>query len=730
MKTSNLIFKNAMVIILLLLMNNAFAQVYYVDRDNYLGNGSSNKWPGTLEQPKHDLQGDWFRVGLKPGDTVVIVQAASYGSIYMTSSGGSEDQPIVIKPYPGHTIISDASIIPSQFGVKLPVGVSNVHIQGPLKIIGREYSYVAEGNNTGLKLSNAEIYGCDHGPRLSGTTNSEFRDLEIHDLQTNGFQLRGSASAATGEPCKNILVENVNVYNVDDDRTPENSDADGFHSFGGEEIKFINCNTWNNAEDGFDLNSNAIMINCKSYGNDSGGLKVWRREGDNYAPKTVTAINCIFSDNGYDHDGESNDTNPGVKVSIGAALNLYNCVITDNYDQGLHVRVNLNDDPAGITYMPVKVYNTIITGTKEGAAIRDGGYLANPDMPLLESDYNLYYNNKYTNQGYTLGEHSIVNSEPLYVDAANLDFRPLENSPVINKGFDISSIDDVYAQYGLEDFSGNVRPVQSIIDIGAYEYTGNVQVTYTLTYTAGANGSISGVTPQVVEYSGNGASVEAIANSGYKFVSWSDGSTENPRTDVNVTGNITVTATFEANEDNGDNTYGLNYVAGENGSIMGNTNQTVNQGEDGTMVGAIPPAGYLFVGWSDGSTENPRTDVNVVGDISVTANFALGCENTTEETTTEKTAGSNSDSTIGESYNYFNSKKLKLYPIPAGNSVTILNGVSDAEASYEIFTLSGEKVKQGKVLSNTIDFSGLSKQIYIVKLKVNNKVSLHKVIKG
>jgi hypothetical protein len=31
---------------------------------------------------------------------------------------------------------------------------------------------------------------------------------------------------------------------------------------------------------------------------------------------------------------------------------------------------------------------------------------------------------------------------------------------------------------------------------------------------------------------------------GYHFVNWSDSSTVNPRTDTNVTGNITVTATF------------------------------------------------------------------------------------------------------------------------------------------------------------------------------------------
>ncbi len=67
---------------------------------------------------------------------------------------------------------------------------------------------------------------------------------------------------------------------------------------------------------------------------------------------------------------------------------------------------------------------------------------------------------------------------------------------------------------------------------------------YTLTYTAGPNGSVSGTTPQTVNYGTDGSPVAAVPNPGYRFVNWSDASTANPRTDVNVTGNVTVTANF------------------------------------------------------------------------------------------------------------------------------------------------------------------------------------------
>ena len=141
--------------------------------------------------------------------------------------------------------------------------------------------------------------------------------------------------------------------------------------------------------------------------------------------------------------------------------------------------------------------------------------------------------------------------------------------------------------------------------------------TYTLTYLAGPNGSLSGITTQTVNHGASGSAVTANADTGYHFVNWSDSSTDNPRTDENVTGDISVTANFAIN------TYTLQYSAGTGGTLSGDTSQTVDYGVDGTAVEAVPDTGYYFVNWSDGSTDNPRTDENVTGDISVTANFAI-----------------------------------------------------------------------------------------------------------
>ena len=70
----------------------------------------------------------------------------------------------------------------------------------------------------------------------------------------------------------------------------------------------------------------------------------------------------------------------------------------------------------------------------------------------------------------------------------------------------------------------------------------------------------------------------------------------------------------------------LTYAAGPNGTITGNSPQTVPYGDDGSAVTAVPAPGHYFVEWSDGETANPRTDPYVTVNISVTAVFAFGTD--------------------------------------------------------------------------------------------------------
>ncbi len=141
---------------------------------------------------------------------------------------------------------------------------------------------------------------------------------------------------------------------------------------------------------------------------------------------------------------------------------------------------------------------------------------------------------------------------------------------------------------------------------------------YTLRYTAGVHGSLTGNTSQSAIHGSNGTIITAVADEGYHFINWSDGKTTASRTDLNVTADINVTANFAIN------TYTLSYLAsGGHGSFLGSAIQTVDHGATGTAVTAVPATGYHFVNWSDGIETISRSDGSITSDITVTANFEI-----------------------------------------------------------------------------------------------------------
>lgn len=85
------------------------------------------------------------------------------------------------------------------------------------------------------------------------------------------------------------------------------------------------------------------------------------------------------------------------------------------------------------------------------------------------------------------------------------------------------------------------------LDLEYFDTTDNSSVTvfkYSLLYSSGANGTISGITTQSIHHGSDGTTVTAIPNTGYHFTSWSDGVLTASRTDTNVTANISVYPIF------------------------------------------------------------------------------------------------------------------------------------------------------------------------------------------
>jgi len=306
---------------------------------------------------------------------------------------------------------------------------------------------------------------------------------------------------------------------------------------------------------------------------------------------------CTFS-------GNSGTNMGGAIANVGGLPTITNCIFASNTTPGYGGA--MSNEGSAVTTITNCTFVGNSAATNGGihsngatVVITNSIVWDNPVQEIFGSSYAITYSNI---KGGRTGTGNI-NADPLFVNAPD-NLRLQANSPCRNAG----TTTDAPAT----DIEGTARPQGAGYDIGAYE-----SITHTLTYAAGSHGSISSTTPQTVNHGDSGTAVTAVPDTGYHFVKWSDDSTENPRTDSNVTADISVTANFAIN------TYTLTYAAGENGTISGATPQTVNHGGSGTAVSAIPGTGYHFTQWSDASTENPRTDSNVTADISVTANFAI-----------------------------------------------------------------------------------------------------------
>ena len=97
-----------------------------------------------------------------------------------------------------------------------------------------------------------------------------------------------------------------------------------------------------------------------------------------------------------------------------------------------------------------------------------------------------------------------------------------------------------------------------------------------------------------MNYGNTGSAVTAVANTGYTFSGWSDGSTSATRSDY-VTGNKTLTAQFTINN----YTLTYNVTPSTGGTISGSGVQVLAYNATGTSVTAVANTGYAFSGWSD-----------------------------------------------------------------------------------------------------------------------------------
>ena len=375
-------------------------------------------------------------------------------------------------------------------------------------------------------------------------------------------------------------------------------------------------------------------------------------DGSTQNPRTVTvnsnlSFTAIFSQNIYTITVLANPSNAGM-VTGGGAYH-YGEIVTltataysgyefqgwsDGSSQNPHqVTVTGNAtytaifSQSGTTYYTVSTYvSPIGAGTVTGAGTYPAGATAtlsatanqgytfsrwndgstsNPRTVTVNN--NMSFTAIFTAQQYTI----TVNSNPsnggtvtgggTYAYGSSTTLRAIPNS-----GFEFMQWQDGSMQNPrVITVTGNATYTALFMQAGGTVYTLTVTPNYQLLgQTFGSGTYPAGSTVEIAAY----PSEYAV------FVQWNDGNTQNPRTVV-VNSNVEYIAEFRAA-----NRYTITVESANPNMGEAYGGGTFFEGAI-TEISAIPNAGYVFTGWNDGNTQNPRT-ITVTGDATYTANFS------------------------------------------------------------------------------------------------------------
>ena len=177
--------------------------------------------------------------------------------------------------------------------------------------------------------------------------------------------------------------------------------------------------------------------------------------------------------------------------------------------------------------------------------------------------------------------------------------------------FNVSSVNTSSFAYS-DWYQDRVRI--SDFHVRAVEYT---DFTVKVSVSMNDNGTVTPLGDSIVKFNED-IVLTATANPNYRFVSWNDGNTENPRT-VKWEWATIKSKSFYPRFEGLPYTVTVNTANSDMGIVSGSGTYKYNTI---ASVSASPNAGYRFLKWSNGSTDNPM-HVNVYCDTTFTAEFEM-----------------------------------------------------------------------------------------------------------
>lgn len=177
------------------------------------------------------------------------------------------------------------------------------------------------------------------------------------------------------------------------------------------------------------------------------------------------------------------------------------------------------------------------------------------------------------------------------------------------------------------DQAANLSLINAVVDDGSISakslYISDNSPKYEINYLTPALESLCLTSTFGLSFfEGTHFNLYAYPATGYKFVSWSDGNTDNPRLIIMPAHNVYLDPIVEVDDSQNPKGAIINASATEGqGSIADFTSGWYAEGTELTIT-AVPAEGYKFVQWSDGEVSNPYfLTVEDKKNINITAMF-------------------------------------------------------------------------------------------------------------
>ena len=387
-------------------------------------------------------------------------------------------------------------------------------------------------------------------------------------------------------------------------------------------------------DEGYTLQASDIPVPAPNTGYSFGGWsgnpegQVVTSDKTYTASFTISIYPVTFDLNGGAYSGSNTDLNQNITYN-GHAITPSGTVTKAGYRF-----IGWSEDPASTAITGAKTFTAqyVKTYTVTFAAGTNGS-LTGTLTKVFDEGYTLQASDipvPAPNTGYSFGGWSenpqgqVVTSDKTFTANFTINIYPVTFD--LNGGAYSGSNTDLnqniaYNEYAVTPsgtitksgyrFTGWSENPASTAVTGTKTFTAQYVKTYTVTFAAGANGSLTGTLTKVFDegYTLQASDIPVPApNTGYSFGGWS----EDPQGQT-VTGDKTYTAGFTINS------YAVTFDL-NGGSYTGDSsvlNQTVQYNAYAMLPsGIVTKAGYRFIGWS----ENPASTV-ITGSKTFTAQY-------------------------------------------------------------------------------------------------------------